>query len=66
MGNIAPTGWTNIKTGDFVPDEVAFDYAMEHCVEIVPSGFRWILWTQEFKKFLLDWYYSGEWIRGEE
>lgn len=65
MGNVI-SGWANIKTGDFVPDEAAFDYALERCVEMVPAGFRGILWVQEFKEMLVEWFYSGEWIREEE
>lgn len=56
-------GWTNTD-GTFVPDESAFDYAIDHCTNFVPAGFRKTEWTDEFREMLVDWFYSGgEWKR---
>ena len=57
------SGYTEIGTLKFVPEEDAFDYALEQCVERVPKGFRDIEWTQEFREMLVEWFYSGNWIR---
>lgn len=57
-------GWTNTD-GTFVPDESAFDYAIDHCTKFVPAGFHKIEWTQDFREMLVEWFYSGgEWKRG--
>lgn len=59
-------GWTNITDGTFVPDESAFDYAIDHCTNFVPAGFRKIEWTDEFREMLVEWFYSGgEWRKVE-
>jgi len=55
-------GYREIGTDVFVPMEDAFDYALEHCVKVVPQGFRDIEWTQEFKEMLVERFYSGNWI----
>lgn len=59
------TGWKNITDGTFVPEEVAFDYAIDHCTNFVPSEFHKIEWTQEFKKMVVEWFYSGDWVKEE-
>ncbi len=60
-------GWKNVRTGTFVRDEDAFDYAIEQCAEVVPTGFHNVQWTQEFRKMLVDWFYSGgEWKKEGE
>lgn len=56
-------GWTNTD-GTFVPDESAFDYAIDHCTNFVPAGFHKIEWTDDFKEMVVEWFYSsGEWKR---
>lgn len=56
------TGWTNTTDGTFVPDESAFDYAIDHCTNFVPAGFHKTEWTDEFKEMVVEWFYSGgEW-----
>lgn len=58
------SGYEELFTGTFVAEEDAFDYALENCVEIVPERFYKIKWKEEFKKMLVEWFYSGgEWIR---
>lgn len=56
------SGWTKTSDGTFVPEESAFDYALDHCTNFVPAGFHRIEWTQEFREMLVEWFYSGgEW-----
>lgn len=58
------SGYEELFTGTFVAEEDAFDYALENCVEIVPERFYEIEWKEEFKKMLVEWFYSGgEWTR---
>lgn len=56
-------GYVEIGTNVFVPEEDAFDFAIDRCVDIVPDGFRGVKWTEEFRKMLVDWFYSGNWIK---
>lgn len=58
-------GYTEINTGRFVPEEDAFDYAMEQCVLFAPESSRKIKWTQEFKEMFVEWFYSGNWVKEE-
>ncbi len=51
--------------GIIVEKDQAFDYAIEHCFEIIPPGIHEFLWEQEFKDFLVEWFYFGNWIEGE-
>lgn len=55
-------GYREMFTGVFVTEEDAFDYAMDRCVLFVPEGFRKIEWTQEFRKMLMEWFFSDSWI----
>lgn len=56
-------GWTNAD-GTFVPDESAFDYAIDHCANFVPAGFHKIEWTDEFREMVVEWFYSdSSWVR---
>lgn len=58
-------GWTNTD-GTFIPEESAFDYAIDHCTNFVPSGFHKTEWTQDFREMLVEWFYSGgEWKKVE-
>lgn len=54
-------GWKQIGTNIFVPEEDAFDYAIERCTTI-PFAVIGIDWTQEFKEMLVEWFYSDNWI----
>ncbi len=62
-GRFHSSGWVEKETGVFVPEEDAFDYAIEQCVKVVPDGFRRIKWTQEFKDMLTEWFFSGNWVK---
>lgn len=56
------TGWKNLIDGTFVPDGSAFDYALDHCVAFVPSGFHKAEWAQDFREMLVEWFYSDNWV----
>lgn len=47
------SGYSEIGTGNFVPEEDAFDYALERLMDS----------EEEFKNEFVDWFYSGNWIR---
>lgn len=55
-------GYKEMGTGVFVPEEDAFDYAIERCT-LVPFTVQGIEWTEEFKQMLVEWFYSGNWIK---
>ena len=57
------SGWRHIVTGVFVPDEDAFDYAMEHCIKGDVPEIRCFTWEPEFKEMVVEWFYSGNWIK---
>lgn len=60
---MSDAGYRDIFSGTFVADEDAFDYALEQCLEDVPAGIRELKWTQEFREMLVEWFYSGNWIK---
>ena len=49
-------GYKEIGTGNFVPEEDAFDYALERCLHGTEEDQR------EFKEMLVEWFYSGNWV----
>jgi len=55
-------GYKEIGTGTFVPEEDAFDYALEQCLEAVPAGIREAKWADEFREMLAEWFYSN-WVK---
>lgn len=57
------SGYTEIGTGIFIAEEDAFNYAIEQCVKCVSRGFRDIDWTDEFKEMIVEWFYSGNWVK---
>lgn len=59
---LSGAGYREIGTEVFVPEESAFDYAIERCVT-VPFMVIGIEWTQEFKEMLVEWFYSGNWVK---
>lgn len=63
--NLNGPGYKNITDGTFVPEESAFDYAIDQCTNFVPPGFRKIEWTQEFREMVVEWFYSGDWVKEE-
>ena len=50
-------GYSEIGTGNFVPEEDAFDYALERCLHGTEEDKR------EFGEMLMEWFYSGNWVK---
>lgn len=46
-------GYSEIGTGNFVPEEDAFDYALERLLDS----------TEDFKREFVEWFYSGSWVK---
>lgn len=64
MSSLNGPGWRHMYRDIFVPDDEAFDYAIEECVEEMVKGLRDIKWTQEFREMLVEWFYSPDtWTR---
>lgn len=49
-------GYTEIGTGNFVPEEDAFDYALERCLHGTEEDKQW------FREMLIEGFYSN-WIK---
>ena len=47
------------EEGIFVPEAEAFTYALERCQTGTEEE------GKEFREMLIDWYYSGNWIKTE-
>ena len=47
------------EDGKIVEDEKAFTYAFERCTKGTEEDIK------EFKEMLVEWFYSGNWIRRE-
>lgn len=62
VGKSNGSGWEEIGTGVFVPDESAFSYALERCFETVPNFAHRLKWTEEFREMLVAWFFSGDWV----
>ena len=48
------------EEGNYVPEDKAFEFAFERCLHGNEEE------IQEFREMLVDWYFSGNWIRKEE
>lgn len=46
------------EAGTIVEEEQAYHYALERCLGGAPEE------QKEFREMLVEWYYSGNWIRG--
>ncbi len=55
------SGYTGIgpESGTFVPEGVAFEYALERCTKGTSED------KAEFRKMLVEWFYSGNWVKEE-
>lgn len=55
------TGYIGIgpEEGAFVPERMAYAYAMERCQTGTEEE------VKEFREMLVEWYYSGNWIKAE-
>lgn len=52
MDKLQGEGYEEIGTGVFVPEEDAYDYALERVSQ-----------DEEEKKEFVEWFYSGNWIK---
>lgn len=59
-------GYRHVHRDIFVTKEDAFDYALENCVEGPVDGMREIRWMDEFRDMLVEWFYSGNWIKEDK
>lgn len=50
-------GYSEIGTDNFVPEEDAFDYALERCLHGTEEDQR------KFREMLVEWFYSGNWVK---
>ena len=48
------------EEGTVVSEEQAFDYALERSLRGTPEDQR------EFREMLVDWFYSGNWIKEDD
>lgn len=56
---LSEKGYHNIRTNDFVPEKDAYDYALWQCM------FGDLETQKEFKEMLVEWFFSGNWIKEE-
>ena len=56
------TGYIGIgpEAGIYVPDVDAYAYAIDRCLYGTETE------VKEFREMLVDWYYSGNWIKKED
>lgn len=50
-------GYHELGTNEFVPEADAFEYALERCMNGSEAE------QKEFKEMLVDWFYSGNWVK---
>lgn len=50
-------GYKELTTRVFVAEEDAYEYALEQCLHGSEKD------QAEFKEFLVDWFYSGNWVK---
>lgn len=50
-------GYRQIKNDFFVSDEDAYDYALANSLNGTEQE------QEEFRKMLIQWFYSGNWVR---
>lgn len=48
------------EEGIFIPEETAFQYALERCLHGSMEE------QKEFREMLEEWYYSGNWIKEDQ
>lgn len=54
---IQEKGYHELGTGVFVSENDAYEYALECCLNGKEEE------QKEFEKFLVEWFYSGNWIK---
>lgn len=48
------------EEGTIVEEDEAYEYALERCLHGTPEDQR------DFKELLIEWFYSGNWVRKED
>ncbi len=56
---LSEKGYHNLLTNDFVPEKDAFEHALWECM------FGNLETQKEFKEMLVEWFFSGNWIKEE-
>ena len=51
------SGYRHFKTNEFVPEEDAYEYALEKCMNGTEEE------QEEFKAMLVEWFFSGNWVK---
>lgn len=54
---ISDKGYHEMGTNVFVPEEEAFEYAFDRCMNGSEEE------QKEFKEMLVEWFYSGNWTK---
>lgn len=54
---ISEKGYHEFGTNKFVPEDEAFDYALDRCMNGSEAE------QKEFREMLVDWFYSGNWVK---
>lgn len=49
-----------VEAGTIVEENEAFSYALERCLHGTAAD------KQEFEEMLVEWFYSGNWVKEEE
>lgn len=55
--NLKESGYHEFMTDTFVPESEAYEYALERCLHGTDDEQR------EFKEMLVEWFYSGNWVK---
>ena len=51
------SGYHELGTNVFVPEPFAYEYVLDHCLHGTEEE------QKEFKAMLVEWFYSGNWIK---
>ena len=54
---LSASGYHNIKSNEFVPEDEAYDYALEQCLNGSEED------VKEFRTMLVEWFYSVNWVK---
>ena len=56
---LSEKGYHELGTNVFVPEEDAYEYALDKCLNGTEQE------QKDFKELLLEWFYSGNWVKEE-
>lgn len=54
---LSQKGYHELGTNVFVPEEDAYEYAFDRCMNGTEEE------QKEFKEMLVEWFYSGNWVK---